>query len=108
MKPYLIRHGNCTSSGGVYTDRELKRAWSEDGQGHKESLAQGELCVVTECSKKQAVAISKQFVIRFACPTSVTYDGREISLYCGHAGGGTRALIDDTVQIAERCLQGVS
>lgn len=71
-----------------YTDEELRAAWSEDGQGHRQAVGRGDRCVVVQCDEFDAISISRLFVRHlFACPTCCHYDGATLSLYCGDAGG---------------------
>lgn len=85
--PELIRERNTIW--WKYSDDELTEAWSDDGQGHKQAVERGDMCVVFKCTPAQALLATRAFVEKvFAVPTCCHYDGETLSLYCGDAGVG--------------------
>lgn len=71
------------------SDDELIAAWSEDGQGHRQAVERGHMCVVFKCTREQALLATRAFVEKvFAVPTCCHYDGETLSMYCGDAGVG--------------------
>lgn len=84
-----------TLSRNIYTDTEIRTAWLElNGQGNREARSYNRLCVVKECTEPQALALSRVFIDRFAMPTCCHYNGKELSMYCGAAGGGFQDLYE--------------
>lgn len=83
--------GGLRTTWTEYTDEEIVQAWTQTGQGHRQSLERGQFCVLVECDWFDAISISRLFIRNvFTLPTSCTYDGGVLSLYCG--GAGSRAL----------------
>ena len=97
MIPRVTKKNNITSHWTEYTDKEIQDIWEKDGQGRNQSKSRGPFCVVTTCSKNDAVAICQYFIRNlFAIPTCTHYNGDTVSLFCGDAGSECRTLMAAT------------
>lgn len=95
-KDIVIKKGNTTHFLSIYEPDEMPIYWEDRGQGHKEAVCRGSMCVVKKCDLQSAKKISAEFVNDlFSIPTCTHYDGETLSLYCGDAGSNWQSLFQD-------------
>ena len=87
-----VTEGNTTWV--EYSDAELEAAWAARSHLNAASRFRGASCVVRECSKAEAIHLSRLFVREvYAEPERCHYDGHTLSMYCGQVRDVTRIMV---------------
>lgn len=77
-----------------YSKDEIKNAWNREGQGHRQAMERNQkFCLIKPCSEEEALIYSAIFLRHFNILTCTHYNGYDISLYCGDAGGDYLGLM---------------